>query len=352
MNPNLLIDAIVHQTMVLIGQLATSAGIRAPLSHVADQVFLELVRELEAQGVRQKVVADMFGMALRTYQKKVQRLSQSATDRGRTLWEAIYDFVVKRRVATRTDILQRFAHDEDSTVRGILRDMVANGLVFESGTGLRVAYRAATDEDLDLLGKEEDGDEAATFAWAAIYRLGPITLGELHDAIRMDKARLQYLVEQLVADGRVQIEEAPESPSSPPVLTLTEAPPAEARYRAARFIVPLDARVGWAAAVFDHYQAVVHTILAKLAGDDPETPYPGRAGGSTWSFDIWPGHPHEQEVLDLLTQLRERVRVVQERVFAHNEREGRPPSHPRVSVYLGQSVKVVAPETNSDEGNT
>ena len=39
MNVNLLIDALVRQTTVLIAQLATIAGIRAPLAHVADQVF-------------------------------------------------------------------------------------------------------------------------------------------------------------------------------------------------------------------------------------------------------------------------------------------------------------------------
>ena len=81
-----LIDAIVQQTTLLIAQLATSAGIRAPLAHIADQVFLDLAREIEQQGVTRKVVADMFGMALRTYQKKVNRLRASVTRREQTLW--------------------------------------------------------------------------------------------------------------------------------------------------------------------------------------------------------------------------------------------------------------------------
>jgi predicted acetyltransferase len=51
---------------------------------------LSLVRELERQGIGQKVIADMFGLALRSYQQKVQRLSESATDRGLTLWEAVH----------------------------------------------------------------------------------------------------------------------------------------------------------------------------------------------------------------------------------------------------------------------
>jgi hypothetical protein len=65
--------------MVLIAQLATSGGARAPLAHVAGQVFLELVRELEAQGVSRKIGADMFGLGLRSYQRKINRLAESST---------------------------------------------------------------------------------------------------------------------------------------------------------------------------------------------------------------------------------------------------------------------------------
>ena len=86
MDPRILIDAIVRQTMVLIAQLSTIDGMRSPLSHVADEVFVGLVRELESQGVGKKVIADMFGLALRSYRQKVQRLSESVTQRGVTLW--------------------------------------------------------------------------------------------------------------------------------------------------------------------------------------------------------------------------------------------------------------------------
>ena len=77
MNVNLLIDNIVRQTTVLVAQLATAAGGRAPLAHVAGQVFVELVRELKAQGLGNKVIADMFGLTLRTYHDRVRRASFS-----------------------------------------------------------------------------------------------------------------------------------------------------------------------------------------------------------------------------------------------------------------------------------
>src|SRR5688500_2738768 len=56
MNSRLLIDAFVRQTMVLIAQVATMAGVRTPLAHVANQVFLDLTQALEQQGLGRKVV--------------------------------------------------------------------------------------------------------------------------------------------------------------------------------------------------------------------------------------------------------------------------------------------------------
>src|SRR5689334_16034848 len=85
MNVPLLIDSVVRQTTVLIAQLATAGGVRAPLASVANQVFLDLADELNAQGVSRKVSADMFGLALRTYLRKIQRLRESSTEGGRSL---------------------------------------------------------------------------------------------------------------------------------------------------------------------------------------------------------------------------------------------------------------------------
>jgi hypothetical protein len=153
MKSGLLIDAIVRQTMVLLAQISTAAGIRAPLAHVADEVFVSLAREIEAQGVGRKVAADMFGLALRTYQKKVQRLAESATQREKTLWEAVLDFVAERTSATRGQVLERFGRDGEREVIGVLSDLVGSGLVHASGrgasavpaTGPSAADRTATD---------------------------------------------------------------------------------------------------------------------------------------------------------------------------------------------------------------
>src|SRR5215471_3120635 len=132
MDAKLLIDAIVRQTTVLLAQLSTAAGIRAPLAHVADEVFVSLAREIEAQGVGRKVAADMFGLALRTYQKKIQRLAESATQHEMTLWEAVLDYVTKKGSASRRALLDAFSRDMEREVVGVLTDLVSGGLLHAS----------------------------------------------------------------------------------------------------------------------------------------------------------------------------------------------------------------------------
>jgi hypothetical protein len=112
MNAQLLIDSIVRQVTVLIAQLATSGGVRAPIAHLANQVFVELADELQAQGVSRKVSADMFGMALRPYIRKLRRLTEGNTDAGKTLWQAVLDFIGGEGMVTRTRVLERFSRDD------------------------------------------------------------------------------------------------------------------------------------------------------------------------------------------------------------------------------------------------
>src|ERR1043165_9504067 len=129
MNAQLLIDAIVRQTTVLIAQLATTGGLRAPVAHLANQVFLDLSRELDAQGVSRKVSADMFGMALRAYLRKIHRLSERSTDQGRSLCEAVDHSLRTRGFVARAEVIKPFGKDDESLVRGVLHDLTESGLV-------------------------------------------------------------------------------------------------------------------------------------------------------------------------------------------------------------------------------
>src|SRR4051812_22146306 len=191
--------------MVLIAQLSTADGVRSPLSHIADEVFVGLVKELERQKLGKKVIADMFGLVLRSYQQKVQRLSESATERGITLWGAVHGFLVEREGASRAEVLQHFRHDEESNVRSILNDLVESGLVRRLGAGKETRYRAANAAELEELGASSSGarDEAETNAalvWVHLYPASPISKERLAAIVPLSEPALNAAIERLVND--------------------------------------------------------------------------------------------------------------------------------------------------------
>ena len=204
MTIELLIHAIVRQTTVLIAQLATSRGVRAPLAQIADQVFIELVREIERQGISRKVSADMFGLGLRTYRRKIQRLSESSTERGRSLWEVVLEHIKSQRVVTRRDILKRFPRDDEAQIRSVIRDLCDSQLVFWTGAGSNPSYRAASDEELALLQRKLGAEGAEELMISLMYREGPMTLQELALRAQTEVATLEGTIQHLLADGRIQ----------------------------------------------------------------------------------------------------------------------------------------------------
>ena len=319
MNALVLIDSIVRQTTVLIGQLATSGGIRAPLAHLANQVFLELANELASQGVSRKVSADMFGMALRAYIRKVRRLSEGQTEQGRTLWQAVLEFVRAEDLADRDRVLERFARDGELEVSAVLRDLTESGLVFCSGTGHSSVYRAATDSELQKLSRLASKAGLDELAWVLAYRHGPASTEEIAKLLRQDPESTRETLERLGAVGRVQRT-------------------ASDQWIAQDFVIPLGSSVGWEAAIFDHLQAVVQTICQRLQQTSVDAAPTEPVGGSTYSFDVWPGHPWERQVKDQLTTLREQLGALRQQVESYNGAQAPRANSQQVITYIGQCV--------------
>lgn len=320
MTLELLIHAIVRQTTLLIAQLATSGGARAPLAQVADQVFIDLVQELERQGVSRKVSADMFGLGLRTYQRKIQRLRESSTDRGRSLWIAVLDYIQDEGPVARAEVLGRFSGDEESQVRGVLHDLCESGLVSASGSGAALRYQAASEEELGALRRSHSTDGIEELLWALVYREGPLSLADLGLQAQMEEAEIEPLLGRLVDSGRIERLED----GGVPV------------YRTSTLFVPLGSSVGWEAAVFDHFKALVNTITWRLRSGRSGPSLGDRMGGSTYTLEVWPGHPLESEVLDSLQALRSKLGDLRERVERVNGEGDLPDDHTRVVLYVGQ----------------
>jgi hypothetical protein len=301
---NLLIDGMVRQMMVTIGQIATTGGVRTPLAHVANEVFLSLAKELESQGVGRKIIADMFGLTLRAYHIKVRRIGESRTVGGRSLWTAIHGFIAERESVPRVEVQRRFARDEASSVAGILNDLVKSGLIFRSGEGKATVYRTATSDDL----AKSSGTSIDSFVWMEVHRRGALSLDALEQAL-----------ERLTRAGSVQRAELDDG----------------AQYTSPQLLIPLDDPEGWEAAVLDHFQTVATTIGVKAQRLPHRSAAADRTGGSTFHFDLSDEHPLRDEVLSLLRRFREEASDLRKRV----EEQFEPSDHPyRVSLYVGQVV--------------
>jgi hypothetical protein len=330
-NVQVLIDSLVQQVTVLIAQLATSGGARAPVAHIANQVFVDLARELEAQGLSRKVSADMFGMALRAYQRKLRRLTAPGKEREGTLWKAVLDAIAAAGSLPRGELLERFGRDDEVLVRGVLRDLVDSGVLACAGQGGDARYRLLSDHELRqrASGQPERGfDELLC---AIVYRSGPLQRDALAARLQMPEQAVAARLDALCTSGRLQR--------------------SETGYSAQDLIVPLRAEAGWEAAVFDHVQAVVQTICQRLGGGPGVPSGREQIGGSTYSFDVWDGHPLAAEVEAALARFRAQHGELRERVDAWNREHGRPARYLQFVVYGGQCVFERSSGTAGSDGS-
>jgi hypothetical protein len=319
MDVKLLIDAIVRQTTVLIAQLSTSAGIRAPLAHIADQVFLDLAAEIEAQGVGRKVAADMFGLALRSYQKKVQRLTESAAVRDRTRWEAVLEFMSEQGSVTRERLRERFQDESEEAVGAVLNDLVGQGILYATGRGPSSVYGLTTDSDRRRMAHADRIEAVQALVWLSLYR-EPMSRAELAAHLSLELAELEGALSALIADGRAREERG--------------------KLRADSVQIPVGAPRGWEVAVLDHFSAVARAIAAKVRGSGPRSGAKDVVGGATLTFEVWPSHPHREEVRSLLERLRGELNDLWTRVHDYNDARAIPEHDcERVTFYLGQNVE-------------
>jgi hypothetical protein len=324
MNPRYLIDQLVRQTTVLIAQLSTTSGIRAPLAHVADQVFVELSREIEHQGVSRKVAADMFGLALRTYQTRVQRLSQSQTMSDRTLWQAVLDFISAQGNPSRARIVERFRSDGELAVGAVLNDLTTSGLISVTGKGGSALCRVTSDADRHALSKSADADTVASLVWVQIYRDGPLSKTALL-GLWPDNELLERALSLLLGDQRI-----------------VQRPNAEGllEYAASTIAIPVGDRMGWEGAVLDHFQAVARALAHKLRLIGAEAADRDLIGGATLTFDIYDGHPMEAEIKGLLKRVRDDANALWNRLKEHNERAPiAEDARKRITFYFGQDLE-------------
>ncbi|HEX2733048.1 MAG TPA: hypothetical protein VHM70_15670 [Polyangiaceae bacterium] len=332
MNVTSLIDAMVRQTSVLLAQLATSGGGRAQLANTANQVFLDLVGSLREQGLGSRVIADMFGLALRTYQERVRKLSESRTIRGKSLWEAVRDHIELQGPILRADVLQRFRYDDVESVRGVLRDLTHAGLVYRTGRGDAVTYRALEREQLTKLAAQSE-ESLLNVVHIAVQQRGPLSRAELCATTALAEDALGHALDALLERELIR----------------REGTGSDERFSSDGCALPYNDPKGWEAAVFDHYQALVGALCAKLELGTRGADLADVIGGSTFGFEVWPGHPNYDEVRGLLKSFRTTCGDLRARVADHNRSCVAPVERERVITYFGQNVLSEIVEEQNDE---
>jgi predicted transcriptional regulator len=320
--------------MILVAHLATAGGVRAPLARVANQVFADLTEQLAAQGVTKTVIADMFGMALSTYHRRVRAAAESKTDVGRSVWEAVLDYVREKEPVSAAVVLARFARDDSAVVTSVLRDLTDSGMVYRSGRAKEAVYRIASPADFAATGGEGRDEALRHIVWLAVVRRGPIGLEALAEETHAPRDLCRELVESLVTSGLVEARRSG----------------AQTVYESARFDVPLGTSQGWEAAVLDHFQAVVTALCVKLRLGTSRSAVDDAVGGGTYTLDVWPGHPLEHEARGTLGRLRASVIELRDRIDKHNAAHARPDggAEQEVTVYVGQYVKTN--DADSEDG--
>lgn len=315
MNVQRLIDEIVRQTTVLIAQLSTSAGLRAPLSHLADQVFLELSRELDAQGVRRKVAADMFGMALRSYQMKLRRLNDASERNEVSLWQELYADLLSGS-ATRAELERRHRTELPKQIAAALQDMVQSGLAYCSGRGQETLFGLTSEADRQHLSSTEERRMLRDLCWYLVASGAANTRDALYKQLRLEAEAADKVIDELIDEG-----------------SLT---PSGQQLSARRFEAALGAEQGWEISVLDHFRAVTTAIAARVQRTSKSEA--DEVGGGTRSFMVYEGHPFAQEVHALLRETRQRSSEAWQRVAGYNERVPPPEDADRVTFYFGQHV--------------
>lgn len=326
MHLRLLIDGIVRQTTVLLAQLSTSSGARSPLSHIADQVFFELAKEIEAQGVKRRVAADMFGMALRAYQKKTQRLTESATSPDRTLWQAVLELIEEGEI-TRGRIEARFKKDGQPEVAAVLKDLVRSGLVYCTGSGEHAVYGVTRQEVRERVQQRAGLDSLANVIWLKVFRGEADTRAALLTTLPVAASDVHAAVHELIDSGRLREQDG--------------------RLSSSNLLIPVGAAEGGEAAVLDHFRAVALVIASKVRGGLSGAQADDRSGGSTFTFTVHPEHPLAGEVYALLSQTRAATQALWDRVASHNA--AHPPDESRAERVLFYAGQYVAPAHDADD---
>jgi hypothetical protein len=251
-------------------------------------------------------------------------LEESVTSKGTTLWEAVLKYVETNQGCDRRTLVDHFSGDDPLSIGAVLKDLCENGLLYRTGSGAAARFRAVPEEEREAVLRAQDEQALAALIRVAIYRKVS-TEEELARRLGAPAESVKSAVQVLIREGLVERD-------------------AGGALKTGGVVIPAGASVGWEAAVFDHYQALVTAITRKLAAGSTRSSSEDKMGGSTISFELTLDHPLREEVHFLLKNVRSQVNDLWRRVGEHNqlvkssEEGGSHQADEVVTFYFGQSI--------------
>jgi len=161
--------------------------------------------------------------------------------------------------------------------------------------------------------------------WVMIHQQGSATKQSLASVVVLPEQELEAALQRLVKCGRILLIEQD----------------GQKRYRCDHCVIPYGDSVGWEAAVFDHYQAVLTAIANKVQRGASRALPDESIGGSTYHFDLYRGHPLEKRVLGFLKTIRQQASALREDLNQHDQtQENTNQKGYRIVFYAGQNLLI------------
>ncbi|NUN13814.1 MAG: ArsR family transcriptional regulator [Myxococcales bacterium] len=334
-----LVERMVPLVAELFATLQVNDPLRMDFADIGQKTLIDIVGVLRQDGMTNEEIAQTLDLSIAGFYKRIRELRETYAPgkRGRpkpTLWEKVYQVVLQktasspRKAVRYTAVQSVFPSVPDERLRTTLRFLVRFGLLTVTGPTQFPEYR--------VVPRDEEPDITYHSVVVTLYREGPLSLADLAERLRCTTAECEPHLKRLRDAGKL-VESAPEHPGG------------SVRYRATSYHIEPESDLGYQAALWDHFYAVVRAMCKKVRMNTHLAQLNDVIGGTTFSFDVPLQHPLYAEISGFLTQTRVQMEKWLAEVSALNQNGDPALPRARVTIYAGQFVESLVdgfPETS------
>jgi hypothetical protein len=316
----LLITIVVRKSADLVATVATQGGSRHSLAEVPNRFHEALAEALDARNVPRKVAAEMFGVGLRTHQRRLKQAHEAPVTKRETLSARVYRLVSVAGESTKLDIELAFQDVPAHLLASALRDLQKNDLLLRTQHGAEVRF--ATTGRSGVLQDADEFHVLQHFLSALVHRLGPVRSRDLCPLVDEPLELVESALQTLEHDG----------------FLASEGPQTARQWVSRNKAMPRKAGPRRLATLGDHFVAVLTNLMGAVEENDPETmdTSPSSAGTSV-AIEVPEGHALVGELHEAFRVFRTTVADIQKRAEGLEDAGNTSPPV-RLSSYAGTRV--------------